>query len=490
MTDTIRLSRPLQDAADSYDVVVVGSGYGAAIAASRMARAGRKVAVLERGREIRPGDYPRTMSDAMAESQVTVQSTGAILGKPDGLYDLRLNGDMNVLVGCGLGGTSLINANVALEIDKRLIDFFNWPKAFRDNPDLLDPYFARARSSLGSTPYPETTKLPKLDALRQSAKSMGAECYKPPINITFEDGENAFGFEQSACTLCGDCCTGCNYSAKNTTLMNYLPDAVAFGAEIYCGAEVSHLSRDEAWHVHVTGRDSPIKANHVILGAGTLGSTEILLHSQHEGLTLSGALGKRFSGNGDVLAFGYNANVTAETKVADARTPLYGVGAGAHAPDTPEYQPGPVIAGVIDMRDPHASLEDGLVIEDGILPGPLQSIWAGVFFLNDALSGNMFSYGDAAMRLEDAATVGNTVKAHPTGLTEWSYKGPVSRTMTYLVMSHDDSQGEITLDQGDGRAGVVWPGVGRESTYLQDNKLLEAASQGIWAEEMANPIWT
>ena len=53
-----------------YDVVVVGSGYGGAIAASRLARAGRKVCLLERGREIPSGDFPDTAASAVGQLQV------------------------------------------------------------------------------------------------------------------------------------------------------------------------------------------------------------------------------------------------------------------------------------------------------------------------------------------------------------------------------------------------------------------------------------
>ena len=51
-----------------------------------------------------------------------------------------------------------------------------------------------------------------------------------------------------------------------------------------------------------------MSADVVLLGAGSLGSTEILLRSALHGLPLSDRLGERFTGNGDVLAFGYNTD--------------------------------------------------------------------------------------------------------------------------------------------------------------------------------------
>ena len=114
-----RLSRELSSELSAikphYTVVVVGSGYGAGVAAARLARTGQSVCVLERGREMRPGDYPDDLASASAQMQV--DTARGKLGPADGMFNLHMNEDMFAMVGCGLGGTSLINANVALEID-------------------------------------------------------------------------------------------------------------------------------------------------------------------------------------------------------------------------------------------------------------------------------------------------------------------------------------------------------------------------------------
>ncbi len=62
----MRLAKNLEDIKEAYDVVVIGAGYGGSIAASRMARAGQSVCLLDRGKEIRPGEYPDQEHEAVA----------------------------------------------------------------------------------------------------------------------------------------------------------------------------------------------------------------------------------------------------------------------------------------------------------------------------------------------------------------------------------------------------------------------------------------
>ncbi|HET9290354.1 MAG TPA: FAD-binding protein, partial [Actinomycetes bacterium] len=183
---SLALARPHHQLRERYDVVVVGSGYGGAIAASRFARAGRTVCVLERGRELRAGDFPTSALAALRQLQV--RRGMRRFGHEAALFDLHTGDDLSVMVGCGLGGTSLINAGVALRPPDWVFDDERWPTALRGarGSAELGPYFARAEAMLGSTPFPDTWRTPtKLVALGRAAAGVDASVRRPPINVTF-----------------------------------------------------------------------------------------------------------------------------------------------------------------------------------------------------------------------------------------------------------------------------------------------------------------
>lgn len=523
MTQSIfPISEPVSSVkARSFDVIVVGSGYGGSIAAARLAAAGQKVCLLERGREILPGSYPTDLQGALRETQITTAEDGRITKDvPDGMLDLRINDDMNVIVGCGLGGTSLINANVALETDPRTFwqkdaaGNYLWPAVFRSGKDrarcdMLEPYYVRARKMLGTAPLPDDHAPNKLKSLQVSADAIGQPVERAPINVTFEDGPNAAGVFQKACTMCGDCCSGCNYGAKNTTLMNYLPYAKQHGAEIVTQAQVTHVEAPAAkggkWTVHLQDMSvrgaaqqaHRLQANIVVLAAGTLGSTEILLRSQAKGLNLSrDRLGKRFSGNGDVLGFGFDANWNPQQRGDGDRPAVWAIGAGAHYPlaparpgDNSAYRPGPCITGVIKVgMGQDAPVEQAAVIEEGVGPGALSMIYPALFFMSEALHGQLTRFPDTASRLGDAQALGTALMSG-TGLSELSYTGALSRTQPFLLMSHDSSGGEIVMNEKTDTAYLSWPGVGTEPPYVRDNDLLRDCADGIWANYLPNPLW-
>jgi len=156
--------------------------------------------------------------------------------------------------------------------------------------------------------------LAKYAALQKAAEKNGGSVRLANVNVTFFDRVNQQGVQQYACTMCGDCNTGCNYGAKNTLLMNYLPDAKNHGASIFCGVNVQTISKDPSsggWQVNFIVLADPneptkssltdpipltVTADVVILGAGAVGSTEILLRSKKNGLSVSDCAGKYFGG--------------------------------------------------------------------------------------------------------------------------------------------------------------------------------------------------
>ena len=464
------ISQPLSKLEKTYDAIVIGSGYGAGVAASRLSRMGLKVCVLERGREFLPGQFPDTLRAGMKEFQTS--SFIGHSGARDALFDMRINADMSVLVGCGLGGTSLINGNVMLEPDRRVFEDKAWPKGLRNSigTELAEGYM-QARRWLQPVSYSGQPELKKIAAFKQAAQAVDGPFSYPPINVTFTGNPegNSAGVFQPDCTLCGDCCSGCNIGAKNTVAMNYLPDAANHGAAIFTGAQVSHLERKGAqWRVvfeDADGQNHNVEAATVVVGAGTLGSSEIMLRSKEMGLAVSTRVGEHFSGNGDVISFGYNNDV-----------PINGIGMGDLAVD--ENDPiGPVIAGLIDLRDTK-DLADGMVIQEGAIPGLLSVLLPTMLAGGSPLFGDDTDGGDF---LEEAA---RKVRS----LISGAYEGAVYNTQTFLVMAHDSARGKMKIDNG--RLIIDWPDAGRAPIYEKISAALRKATAATGGTLINNPMWS
>jgi cholesterol oxidase len=435
---------------------VVGSGYGGGVAASRLARAGRRVAVLERGREIVTGEFPAKFPELRQQMQVTGRRLR--MGSPAGLYDVRVGEDMHVLVGCGLGGGSLINAGVALRPDPRVFHDAVWPDAIaRDS--LLDEGYARALGWLRPARDPLAAGRTKLKALAHSGAALGKAPVAAPVVVSFEDTVNAAGIAQPGCRHCGDCCGGCNVGAKNTVAITYLPDAVQHGAEIFTLARVSHIAKtaDGRWQVHFlpTEEDGPaaaptsVSADIVVLAAGTLGSTEILLRSRERGLALSDRLGHGFSANGDIIAFGYGGKV-----------PVDAIGLG-HPPKVDGIDVGACVSGQIEIVDGE-DLSQSLTVQEGVLPSALAPILPVLFVPNGRLLGALKS------------------------LVSGVYKGPFARLQTFFAVSHDSASGRLELE--DDALALRWPTARDEPVYRRLDTVLEALVRQAGGSYVKNPL--
>lgn len=441
-----RLARSLDELKPRYDVIVVGSGYGGGVTASRLSRAGKKVAVLERGREITTGEFPSRFPDLKGEMQVRGRKLSS--GPETALFDVRLGEDMHVLVGCGLGGGSLINAGVALKPDARVFADEVWPGQIRQD-GTLEEGFRRAAAWLAPAGDPRAEQMIKFKVLDSAARASGMPMVTTPVSVSFEECINAAGVHQPACTRCGDCCSGCNVGAKNTIALTYLPDAARHGAELFTRIKVRHVSTgaDGGWRVHaariddkgnVATADMVIEAGMVVLAAGTLGSTEILLRSREKGLAVSDRLGRRFSANGDIIAFGWGAKPV-----------INAVGVG-HPAKIDGREIGAAVSGHVEYRD-GSTLEHELNVQEGVMPSAIAPALPLLFLPNGRLLGAVQS------------------------LVKGVYNGPFAHLQTFFAVSHDSASGVFRLD--DDRLILSWPGARDEPTYQRlDARLTEIAS--------------
>ncbi|KAF7543933.1 hypothetical protein G7Z17_g10345 [Cylindrodendrum hubeiense] len=491
-----RLSRPVELLRPSYDVVVIGSGYGGGVAASRMARGRQSVCILEMGREKWPGEFPEDLGEAIKEVHVSgefapgdrrgVEGKQVDTGNPIGLYHIVVGDGQNAYVGNGLGGTSLLNANVFLEATPAVLEMNVWPEELRGSPEW-EKYYNRARSMLEPAVYPQNfPSLPKLDLLERQAGLMGAEksFYRVPQTTRFEDGPNSSGVFMRKSTLTGMDATGINDGSKSTTLVTYIADAWNWGAEIFCECQVRYIEKAKgregwivwfAWHGGKRGAFGEMMyedlmwvhaKEFVFLGAGSLGSSEILLRSKQMGLDLSEDVGTEMSGNGDMLAFAYNTDFEANT-----------LGTPYPSPNNPT---GPCITGVIDLRDTANPLE-GFVIEDASIP------WAIAPFLFTAwehLPGQIRGTPDSIYEflVKTAARLGSKF------LGPLFRGGSVQKTGVFLIMSHDSSQGGMTLKKD--RAVLRYSGVGRSESVNRIHKYLQRATAAVGGTFVPNPAWS
>lgn len=306
--------------ASRWDVIVVGSGFGGAVAACRLAEAGAKVLVLERGRRWSPDQYPRGITAPWIYDQNCPT-------KLNGWLDLRIYKRLIIAMGSGVGGGSLCYSSVLLEVPAERFAK-GWPSEI--TREELNPYYLEARNILGARPVPDGQKTRRSILLKQAADKLGwADRYSNvPLAVTFDDEwnydlpeavnvahsksvDNAQGRRQGTCVHLGNCDIGCDVRAKNTLDLNYLALAEDRGTEIRPLSLVRHLRPEQGgWRVAYDqiekGRLLSLEesAGRIVLAAGSLGSTELLLRCRDDfGLLphLSPRLGQGFSPNANVL---------------------------------------------------------------------------------------------------------------------------------------------------------------------------------------------
>jgi choline dehydrogenase-like flavoprotein len=310
-----------------FDAVVIGTGFGGAVAACRLAQAGKNICILERGRRYGRGDFPRP-----AERADHLPDTARWAWALDhGLWDAKdLQGALAVQA-AGYGGGSLVYANVHLRPSPQVfspptkhgLEANGWPACYTRQE--LNPYYDVVATNLRVRPIPSTPSpasglkgvLPKVEAMRSAAKALGRErwFFLPPLAIDFDK-----------CVMCGECIVGCQFHAKNTLDLNYLAVAERIGVDVRTLAEAVDIREDldgytVRYRDHAIGdEDVRVRAKSVFLCAGSVNSTHLLLRSKEQ-LPMPEVsrahIGRRYFANGDAIAMVYD---TADKKPAPTPT--------------------------------------------------------------------------------------------------------------------------------------------------------------------------
>ncbi|MEV7606402.1 GMC oxidoreductase [Paenarthrobacter sp. NPDC089322] len=487
------------DGIEKVDALVVGSGFGGSVAALRLAQAGQSVVLMERGKPYPPGSFARSPSEM-----------GRNFWDPDrglyGLFDAWTFRGTEGLVSSGLGGGSLIYANVLLRKDEKWFvnespipggGYENWPFTRAD----LDPYYKAAEEMLRPVPYPYKDTAKTL-AMEKTAANLGLAISRPPIAVTFaaeRDGEprtnqplplpdygsiHGPNTVRTTCTLSGECDIGCNAGAKNTLDHNYISAAAAVGADVRTfhdvrgirpldggGYEVRYVvHRPENQGGLLT--EQIIHCRRLILGAGTFGTNFLLLRNRGSLPALSDALGTRFSGNGDLLTF-----------IMDAKTPpTNGSRPGVR---TLTGSRGPVITTAIRIPDLNDDDGDGrgYYVEDAGYPAfinwLIETAQLGTTVKRTAkvagqlLKDRLFDAGRSNVSADLAAALGDGRLS--------------SSSVPLLGMGRDIPDGVMTLR--DGRLAIAWTMATSKEYFGRVRETMASIAKDLDGDFIDNPLW-
>jgi cholesterol oxidase len=277
----------------TYDFVIIGSGFGGSVSAMRLTEKGYRVLVLERGKRFRDEDFPKTNWNIWKYLWLPAL-------RCFGIMQFSLLKDVLVLHGDGVGGGSLMYANVLMEPDEKYFDQPGW-KTVTDWKSALKPHYTQARFMLGVNQSQNMWTADEILKHMADQEGVGDTFRTTEVGVFFgeegKDGQEVedpyFGGEgpnREGCNYCGGCMVGCRYNAKNSLVKNYLYFAEKWGAKIWAECEVRDIqplieAQPDGAQYEVVYRsmtawlykpEQKVRARNVIVSAGTLGTNRLL----------------------------------------------------------------------------------------------------------------------------------------------------------------------------------------------------------------------
>ncbi|HTV24485.1 MAG TPA: GMC family oxidoreductase, partial [Polyangiaceae bacterium] len=449
-----------------FDAIVIGSGFGGSVSALRLSQAGFRVALLERGRRYPRDSFPRNWNDA---------NEHWFYNHEQGLFDVRSLPSMQVVQSAGLGGGSLIYANVHLRAPQAVFRK-GWPRAH--SREELDPYYDLVAHMMELERYDAQRPDLPLKARRMqnaaAALNRSDQFFFPPIAVKLgrpdADGPNRFGVSQSGCSRCGECDIGCNRHSKNSLDLNYLALAERTngkpGISIKTRCEATSIAPEGGgYRVTYCDHSRPFEqlsltAQRVFVCAGAINSTELLLKSRPNLERIGDALGRHYSANGDFLAF-----------VLNTSSPM-----DAHL--------GPVITTAVLHDRGKGDDNTWFLLEDGGYPARLSRL-LGLF---DAKFGSL-SPAAAMHREALERLLQGQAQAAVSGAGSTSPHSADLRSAVFLAMGRDRASGVVRLAPVTRSLCIDWPEADNMPLYAAEEQLANDFALALGGELKLNPFW-
>ena len=371
---------------DTFDYVIVGSGFGGSVSAMRLTEKGYRVLVLERGKRFRDQDFAKSTWHVRKYIWLPVL-------KCFGILQISSFRDVIVLHGSGVGGGSLGYANVLMEPSDKMFAAPAWSH-LADWKALLKPHYRTAKRMLGVDRNP--CLWPADEVMHSISTELGTTVTFQPTDVgTFfgEPGKTVpdpfFGGEgpdRTGCLHCGGCMVGCQHGAKNTLVKNYLYFAEKWGAQVWPETEVRDVrplppNQPDGARYEVVYRSSTrtfanpekiVRARNVIFSAGALGTLRLLFRCRDVTRSLpriSQRLGDMVRTNSEALLGSTARELKTNYSEGIAITSIF------HADDVTTIEPVRYPAGSSLMR----FLSGPLVEQEGSIPSRLFKTLAQIF---------------------------------------------------------------------------------------------------------------
>jgi choline dehydrogenase-like flavoprotein len=297
-----------RDFTEEADVAVVGSGPCGAVVASELARAGRRVVLLEEGPPFTPGEFVIDGARSMAR---TLREAG--LRTTRGYV-------MPTMQAICLGGGSLVNSAICARAPDFVLD--EWSTRFElahTTRADLDPHYEAVEKFLGVAATPEDVQGPRNLLFRDACEKLGWSHEPMPRNVR-------------GCRGSGECFTGCRSRAKQSMDVSYVPDAIRHGARVLTSLQVRRVlaegRRARALEGRVvapfTGAPGPafrVNAKVIVLSAGCM-ATPVLLQKSGNLANRSGQVGENLQFHPGTAVMGI---------FPDSTEPAFGATQGWHS---------------------------------------------------------------------------------------------------------------------------------------------------------------